>query len=268
MWSPAPILVAGPCALDGDAVNLPVAETLARLGAQLGVRVVFKGSFDKANRARGSAPRGPGLGPGLEQLARVRAETGLPLLTDVHEAWQVPDAGAVVDVLQVPAMLSRQTDLLLAVGSSGRAVNIKKGQWMAPEDLAGAVGKVRSGGALAIAVTERGSAFGYGDLIVDMRVFTRARHAADAPVLYDATHSVQRPGKGPGGASGGDRELVPSLLKAAAAAGADGFYIETHPDPASAPSDAAVMWPLNALEELVEGALEVWHAANARRIRA
>ena len=268
MWVPGPILVAGPCALDGDAVNLCIAETLARLGARVGVRVVFKGSFDKANRARGAAPRGPGLGPGLEQLARVRAETALPLLTDVHEAWQVADVGAVADVLQVPAMLSRQTDLLLAVGSSGRAVNIKKGQWMAPEDIAGAVEKVQSAGAHAIAVTERGSAFGYGDLIVDMRVFARARQAAGVPVLYDATHSLQRPGKGPGGASGGDRALVPSLLKAAAAAGADGFYIETHPDPASAPSDAAVMWPLDALEELVEDALEVWHAANARRIRA
>jgi 2-dehydro-3-deoxyphosphooctonate aldolase (KDO 8-P synthase) len=268
MWVPGPILVAGPCALDGDAVNLAVAETLARLGARFGMRVVFKGSFDKANRARGAAPRGPGMGPGLEQLARVRAETGLLLLTDVHEAWQVADVGAVVDALQVPAFLSRQTDLLLAVGGSGRAVNVKKGQWMAPEDLVGAVEKVRSAGANAIAVTERGTAFGYGDLVVDMRVFTRARRAGGVPVLYDATHSVQRPGRGPGGASAGDREMVPPLLRAAAAAGADGFYIETHPNPGSAPSDGVIMWPLASLEDLVEETLEVWHAANARGIRA
>jgi 2-dehydro-3-deoxyphosphooctonate aldolase (KDO 8-P synthase) len=268
MWSPGPVLVAGPCTLEGDALNLRVAEALAGLGARLGVRVVFKGSFDKANRARGDAPRGPGLGPGLTQLARVREETGLPVLTDVHEPWQVADAGAVVDALQVPALLSRQTDLLLAVGGCGRPVNIKKGQWMAPEDLAGAVQKVRTAGANDVAVTERGTAFGYGDLVVDMRVFPRAHTALGVPVFYDATHSVQRPGRGPGGASGGDRAMVPSLLKAAAAAGAAGFYVETHPDPASAPSDGATMWPLALLDSLVEETLEVWHAANARRIRA
>ncbi len=268
MWSPGPVLVAGPCTLEGDALNLRIAEALAGLGARLGVRVVFKGSFDKANRARGDAPRGPGLGPGLTQLARVREATGLPVLTDVHEPWQVADAGAVVDALQVPALLSRQTDLLLAVGGCGRPVNIKKGQWMAPEDLAGAVEKVRSAGADAVAVTERGTAFGYGDLVVDMRVFARAQAALGLPVFYDATHSVQRPGRGPGGASGGDRTMVPSLLKAAAAAGAAGFYIETHPDPASAPSDGATMWPLALVDALVEETLEVWHAANARRVRA
>jgi 2-dehydro-3-deoxyphosphooctonate aldolase (KDO 8-P synthase) len=268
MWTPGPVLVAGPCALEGDALNLRIAEALAGLGARLGVRVVFKGSFDKANRARADAPRGPGLGAGLTQLARVRDETGLPVLTDVHEPWQVADAGAVVDALQVPAFLSRQTDLLRAVGGCGRPVNIKKGQWMGPDDLAGAVEKVRTAGAETIAVTERGTAFGYGDLVVDMRVFARAHAALGVPVFFDATHSVQRPGRGPGGASGGDRAMVPSLLKAAAAAGAAGFYVETHPDPASAPSDGATMWPLAELDALVEETLEVWHAANARRIRA
>lgn len=270
MWQPAPVLVAGPCLLQGDALNLRVAEAISAIAGRLGIRACFKGSFDKANRARQDAPRGPGLGAGLAQLARVRDETGLPVLTDVHEAWQVAEVGAVVDVLQVPAFLCRQTDLLLAVGAAGRAVNLKKGQWMAPEEMAGAVEKVHAAGAglAGVAVTERGTAFGYGDLVVDMRSFARARSATGVAVLYDATHSVQRSGQGPGGASAADRELVMPLARAAAAAGADGFYVETHPDPAAAPSDAAAMWPLAALEALVEETLEVWHAAQARRVRA
>lgn len=260
MWEPGPVVVAGPCVLEDDALNLRVAEAVARLGADRGVRVVFKGSFDKANRARPGAARGPGLDLGLARLARVRAETGLPVLTDVHEAAQVPAVASVADALQIPAFLCRQTDLVEAAARSGRAVNIKKGQWMSPEEMAGPVAKARGAGATAIAVTERGTAFGYGDLVVDMRAFPRMRAATGVPVLFDATHSAQQPGRGPGGASGGDRTVVPALLRAAVAAGAEGLYLETHPDPAGAPSDAATMWPLAALGDLIDAALEIWHA--------
>lgn len=260
-WLPAPVLVAGPCVAEGDAVNLAVAGELAELGAKLGLRVVFKASFDKANRASVTAPRGPGLERGLEQLRRVRDETGLPVLTDVHEPAQVAPAASAVDALQVPAMLSRQTDLLVAVGGAGVPVNVKKGQWMAPEEMRGAVEKVRGGGAPDVAVTERGTFFGYGDLIVDPRSFRRLRQATGASVLFDATHAVQRPGRGPSGASAGAREDVPGLLYAAAGAGVDGFFLETHPHPSVAPSDGATMWPLEALESLVRRAVAVWRAA-------
>jgi 2-dehydro-3-deoxyphosphooctonate aldolase (KDO 8-P synthase) len=268
MWAPAPLLIAGPCVLEDDATNGRIAGVLAEVGARVGLRVVFKGSFDKANRARARAPRGPGLARGLALLERVRRESGLPVLTDVHEAGQVAEVAAVVDAVQVPAFLCRQTDLLVAAGRSGRPVNVKKGQWMAPEEMTGAVEKVTEAGGGPVAVTERGTAFGYGDLVVDMRAFERLRAATGAAVLYDATHSVQRPGRGHGGGSGGDRGMVPALLRAAAAAGADGFYLETHPDPGGAPSDGATMWPLAELETLVEQALEVWHAARAGRVRA
>lgn len=252
-----PFIVAGPCALERDEVNLAVAETLAELKLQLGVPVYFKGSFDKANRARLDAPRGPGLEAGLEALRRVRERTGLPIVTDVHEPHQVGPTARVVDVVQVPAFLCRQTDLLVAAGASGRVVNIKKGQWMAPEEMHGAVEKVRGSGAESIWVTERGTAFGYGDLIVDMRSFVRLRQATNATIVFDATHSVQLPGRGALGASGGSREFVRPLAMAAAAAGADGFYLETHPDPSRAPSDGATMVPLAELLDLVEAVLTI-----------
>jgi 2-dehydro-3-deoxyphosphooctonate aldolase (KDO 8-P synthase) len=268
MWSPGPVVVAGPCVLEDDALNLRVAETLAALGVRLGVRVIFKASFAKANRSRAAAPRGPGLGPGLERLARVRDVTGLPLLTDIHEPAQAVPAAAVVDVIQIPAFLCRQTDLLEAAGRTGRAVNVKKGQWMAPEAMRGAVEKVTAAGGGPVAVTERGTFFGYGDLVVDMRSFARLREATGVPVLFDATHAVQHPGLGPDGRSAGGREHVPALLRAAAAAGADGFFLETHPDPALAPSDGDTMWPLDELEPLLESALDVWQAARGRAVRA
>jgi len=258
MWTPGPLLIAGPCVLEDDALNLRIAERVAAIGVRLGIRVVFKGSFDKANRARADAPRGPGLDDGLARLARVRAETGLPVLTDVHEVAQVAAVAGVADALQIPAFLCRQTDLVEAAARSGRPVNIKKGQWMSPAEIAGPVGKARSAGATAIAVTERGTAFGYGDLVVDMRAFPRMRAATGVPVLFDATHSAQQPGRGPAGASGGDRSVIPTLLRAAVAAGAEGIYLETHPAPADAPSDATTMWPLADLPALVEAALEVW----------
>jgi 2-dehydro-3-deoxyphosphooctonate aldolase (KDO 8-P synthase) len=253
-------LIAGPCVLEDDALNVRVGRELAALSATLGLPVVFKASFDKANRSRLDAPRGPGLEAGLRALERVRAETGLPVLTDVHEPWQAERAGAVVDVLQIPAFLCRQTDLLVAAGGTGRVVNVKKGQWMAPEEMAHAVDKVRSSGSPEVCVTERGTFFGYGNLVVDMRSFARIRAACGAPAIFDGTHSVQRPGLS-GGASGGDPEHIPSLVSAAVAAGCDGLFLETHPEPARAPSDGSNMLPLDRLTELLERVLALRAAA-------
>jgi 2-dehydro-3-deoxyphosphooctonate aldolase (KDO 8-P synthase) len=255
----APFLIAGPCVVESDDLNVRVGEALAELGAKLGIGVIYKASYDKANRSRLSGARGPGLDAGLRALARVRAATGLPILTDVHEPGQVPAAAQVADVLQIPAFLCRQTDLLVAAGKAGRPVNVKKGQWMSPDGMRGAVEKVRAGGPPEIAVTERGTFFGYGDLVVDMRSFARLKAACNVPVIFDATHAVQQPGQGEAGASGGLREFIPPLLYAAAAAGADGFFLETHPDPDRAPSDGPNMVPLDQLEGVVTVAVEVWH---------
>lgn len=260
----APFLIAGPCVVESDDLNRRIGDALAELGARLGVHVIYKASYDKANRSRLRGARGPGVEQGLAALARVRTATGLPVLTDVHETDQVPAAAQVADVLQIPAFLCRQTDLLVAVGGARRAVNIKKGQWMSPEAMAGAVEKVRAGAAPEIAVTERGTFFGYGDLVVDMRSFMRLRAACGTPVVFDATHAVQQPGQGPDGASGGLREFIPPLLYAAAAAGADGFFIETHPDPDHAPSDGPNMIALRDLEEILRVAIDIWHTARAR----
>ena len=254
----APFLIAGPCVVESDDLNLRVGEALAELAAKLGIAIIYKASYDKANRSRLTGPRGPGLDAGLRALEKVRAATGLPILTDVHEPGHVAPAAQVADVLQIPAFLCRQTDLLVAAGKAGRPVNVKKGQWMAPEEMRGAVEKVRAGGAPEIAVTERGTFFGYGDLVVDMRSFTRLRAACNVPVIFDATHSVQQPGQGRDGASGGNREFIPPLLYAAAAAGADGFFLETHPDPARAPSDGPNMVPLDQLLSIVGIAFDVW----------
>lgn len=258
----APFLIAGPCVVEpGDALPL-VADVLARFAERRRVPVCFKASFDKANRSSLAGERGPGVDEGLRALERVRASSGLPLLTDIHEPGQAAAAAAVVDVLQIPAFLCRQTDLLVAAGRTGRPVNVKKGQWMAAEGMAGSVNKVRSGGAREVAVTERGTFFGYGDLVVDMRNFSRLRAATGAPVVFDATHSVQRPGSGEGGATGGQREFIPALLAAAAVAGADGFFLETHPDPERAPSDAATQWPLDRLPDLLDRTLDLWARAH------
>jgi len=254
-----PFLIAGPCVVESDRLNLAVGEALAELAVKLGLPVIYKASFDKANRSRADGARGPGMDEGLKALERVKRATGLPILTDVHEPAQAAPAAQVADVLQIPAFLCRQTDLLTAAGSTRKPVNIKKGQWMTPEGMRGAVDKVRSGGSTDIAITERGTFFGYGDLVVDMRSFTRLRAACGVPVIFDATHSVQQPGRGEGGASGGLREFIPPLLYASAAAGADAFFLETHPDPARAPSDGANMLPLDRLESVVSTALEVWH---------
>ncbi|MDQ6926236.1 MAG: 3-deoxy-8-phosphooctulonate synthase, partial [Candidatus Eremiobacteraeota bacterium] len=224
-------LLAGPCQLEDDALNLRVGEHLARLAEHVPGGIIYKASFDKANRSNPGAARGPGIDEGLAALARVRNATGLPILTDVHLPEQCAIAAEVVDALQIPAYLCRQTDLLCAAGATGLPVNIKKGQWLQPEGMRGAVAKVRTGcrdgertslpHGDRIAVTERGTFFGYGDLVVDMRSFTRMRAACDAPVIFDATHSVQQPGRGEGGSSGGAREFIPALTLAAMGAGAD-----------------------------------------------
>jgi len=279
-------LIAGPCVLESDDLNVRVGEHLARLAERIPGGIVYKASFDKANRSNAGAARGPGLDEGLAALDRVRRATGLPLLTDVHLPEQCAPAAEVVDVLQIPAFLCRQTDLLLAAGATGKPVNIKKGQWMHPEGMKGAVDKVRvaqgdesreKGSTMPrtkpaadadasripspvsrIAVTERGSFFGYGDLVVDMRGFSRMREACNAPVIFDGTHSVQRPGMGDGGASGGAREHIAALTRAAVAAGADGLFLETHPDPDRAPSDGPNMLPLSGLDAVVTRAVELW----------
>jgi 2-dehydro-3-deoxyphosphooctonate aldolase (KDO 8-P synthase) len=249
-------LIAGPCVLEDEGLNLKVGRELATLSRALGLPVVFKASFDKANRSKADAPRGPGLEQGLPLLARVGAETGLPLLTDVHEPQQCAPAAEVVDVLQIPAFLCRQTDLVEAAGATGAVVNIKKGQWMAPEEMAAAVDKARAAGAAAVTVTERGTFFGYGNLVVDMRSFARIRAAAGVKAVFDGTHSVQRPGRADG-ASGGDPEHIPALVRAAVAAGCDALFIETHPEPATAPSDSTNMLPLARLGELLEDVLAI-----------
>ena len=282
-------LIAGPCVLEDDALNLRVAEHLARVAERVPGGVIFKASFDKANRSQAGAVRGPGLDAGLTALERVRSATGLPILTDVHLPEQCAPAAEVADVLQIPAFLCRQTDLLVAAGKTGRAVNIKKGQWMAAEGMKGAVEKVRQArdsrleirdsrgdsevvrsssnreariSNLDVLLTERGSFFGYGDLVVDMRSLVRMKAACGVPVVFDATHSVQQPGKGEGGASGGVREFIPPLALAACAAGADGLFMETHPNPERAPSDGPNMIPLSELDSLVAKCVDVWSAAH------
>jgi len=251
-------LIAGPCVLEDDALNLTVARELRAVNEELGIAIIFKSSFDKANRSSLSSARGPGLEEGLRKLARVREETGLPILTDVHESYQCEPVGEVVDVLQIPAFLCRQTDLLLAAGRTGRAVNVKKGQWMAPHEMGNAVQKLRAAGAGGVAVTERGTAFGYGNLVVDMRSFTEMREACQAPTVFDGTHSVQRPGAG--AVSGGDPRHIPALVRAATAAGADALFLEVHPEPAGAPSDATNMLRLDRLRPLLEDVLAIRQA--------
>ena len=258
-------LIAGPCVVESDELNYRVADHLASLAERVPGGVIFKASFDKANRSNRTAHRGPGLDEGLAALERVKCRTGLPVLTDVHEPEQCATAAEVVDVLQIPAFLCRQTDLLVAAGATGKPVNIKKGQWMHPEGMRGAADKVRRAGVRRpeIAITERGTFFGYGDLVVDMRAFARLAAACSAPVVFDATHSVQQPGRGEGGASGGAREFVAPLTYAACAVGADGLFLETHPDPDKAPSDGPNMVSLKVLDDLVLRAVDIWHRARA-----
>lgn len=259
-------LIAGPCVLEDDALNLRIAEAVAKLSERVPGGVIFKASFDKANRSTVGGARGPGIKKGLVALERIKRATGLRILTDVHTPEQCHLVAQVADVLQIPAFLCRQTDLLEAAGATGKPVNVKKGQWLQPEGMRGAVDKVRkaNGGRAEVAVTERGTFFGYGDLVVDMRSFGRLSQLCDASVIFDATHSVQKPGMGEGGSSGGAREYIPALARAAVAAGASGLFLETHPNPEAAPSDGPNMLPLSELNTLVEKLLEVWNVTRSK----
>ena len=253
------LLIAGPCSLESEAVCRAVAEKLAAVAqAHPEVRPVFKGSFDKANRTSMAGGRGTGLAEGLRLLALVKRDYGFPVLTDIHETGQVAAVAEVCDVLQIPAFLCRQTDLLLAAAATGRVVNVKKGQFLSPQEMAHVTGKLREGRAAEIWQTERGTTFGYQNLVVDMRSFAIMKRNG-CPVIFDASHSVQLPGGGEG-VSGGQREFLPPLARAALAAGADGLFVETHPRPDQAISDGPNMVPLAEFPALVAACLAVWRA--------
>ena len=252
------LVIAGPCVIETADLCLRIAEHLARLQTELGVQIVFKASYDKANRTSGTSVRGPGLDEGLAVLARVRAAVGLPVTTDVHLPEQAAAAGEVCDLLQIPAFLCRQTDLLLAAAATGRAVNVKKGQFLAPGDMKHVVAKLLAGGCRDVMLCERGTFFGYGRLVNDFAGLVTMR-AMGVPVIFDATHSVQQPAS-LGGATGGDRALVEPLARAAAAVGIDGVFFETHPDPDSSPSDGPNMVPLAELRGVLERVLRIHEA--------
>lgn len=243
-------IIAGPCQLESRAHALEVASALKEIAVRLGVGLVYKTSFDKANRTSVSGARGIGLDQALPVFAEIRSSLGLPVLTDVHEIEQCARVAQAVDVLQIPAFLCRQTDLLLAAAATGKVVNVKKGQFLAPWDMSNVVAKLTSGGNRNVMVTERGASFGYNTLVSDMRALPILARTTGAPVIFDATHSVQQPG-GKGGSSGGEREFVPVLARAAVAVGVAGVFIETHPDPDHAPSDGPNMVPLREFEGLV-----------------
>lgn len=249
-------LIAGPCAAESRALCLRVARDLARLGRAHRLPVVFKASYDKANRSSHRTFRGPGIADGLAMLRAVKEETGLPILTDIHLPAEAEAAAAVADVLQIPAFLCRQTDLLTAAAKTGRWINVKKGQFLAPEDMGNVVAKLRAAGARGrVLLTERGASFGYHNLVVDFRSIPILR-GFGCPVVFDATHSVQRPG-GLGNRSGGDARFIPTLARAAVAAGCDGLFVETHPYPGRALSDGPNMVRLRNLPRLIEALLRV-----------
>ena len=243
-------LIAGPCVIESEALVMTTAERLKAITAGLGVPFVFKASFDKANRSSGGSFRGLGVERGLRILERVRAELGVPVLTDVHEDTPLDEVAAVVDVLQTPALLCRQTDFIIAVASRGKPVNLKKGQFLAPWEMTNVVEKARSAGNDALLVCERGVSFGYNNLVVDMRALAILR-ATRCPVVFDATHAVQQPGA-LGASSGGEREHIPLLARAAVAAGVAGVFMETHPDPDAALCDGPTAWPLASMGVLLE----------------
>jgi 2-dehydro-3-deoxyphosphooctonate aldolase (KDO 8-P synthase) len=258
-------LIAGPCQAEGVQHSLDIAGTLAELCKARGIGLIFKASFDKANRTSLSGARGLGMEKGLECLAEVRAQIGCPVLSDVHEAAQCAPVAAVVDVLQIPAFLCRQTDLLLAAGETGKVVNIKKGQFLAPWDMANAAAKMASTGNRKIMLCERGTSFGYNTLVTDFRGLPTMAQTG-YPVIFDATHSVAQPG-GLGSSSGGQREFAPVLARAAAAVGVAGFFIETHPDPDNAPSDGPNMIRLDQIGALLDILQEFDRVAKARPVR-
>jgi 2-dehydro-3-deoxyphosphooctonate aldolase (KDO 8-P synthase) len=261
-------LIAGPCVVESEDLQLGTAETLKRITDKLGILFIFKSSFDKANRSSDKSFRGPGMDEGLRILDKVRDAIGVPILTDVHDIPQIGPVAEVVDVLQTPAFLARQTDFIHAVAASGKPVNIKKAQFMAPHDMVNVVDKARSAAQAAgvnedtIMVCERGVTFGYNNLVSDMRSLSIMRETG-CPVVFDATHSVQLPG-GQGTSSGGQREFVPVLARAAVATGISGLFMETHPDPANAKSDGPNAWPLDRMESLLTTLVELDRLVKAR----
>ena len=260
-----PLLIAGPCVIENRAMAFEIAGELENISRELGVRFIFKGSYRKANRSSGMSFKGIGDTEALEVLAAVREAYGMPVTTDVHETKEVALASRFVDLLQIPAFLCRQTDLLVAAGESGLAVNIKKGQFMAPEDMALAAAKVAETGNRKILLTERGSSFGYHNLVVDFRGVVKMTESG-YPVLYDATHSLQLPGAG-GGVSGGERQYVLPLAKAAVAAGVNGLFFEVHPDPSKALSDAAVQIALGDIGSIVKQLLQLYRCVQTLHSR-
>jgi 2-dehydro-3-deoxyphosphooctonate aldolase (KDO 8-P synthase) len=257
--APQLFLIAGPCVIESEEHALFMATSIAAICRELGVPYIFKASYDKANRTSITSFRGPGITAGLRILARVRDEVKVPVLTDVHEAAQATEAGAVVDVLQIPAFLCRQTDLLIAAARTGKAVNVKKGQFVAPQDMSYAVSKVQESGNQRVSLTERGASFGYHNLVVDMRSLAIMREYA--PVVFDATHSVQLPSQG--AQSGGQPQFIPLLSRAAVAAGIDGIFMEVHDNPAKAKSDGANALPLANLRAMLEELLAIRRALKA-----
>ncbi len=255
-----PLLMAGPCAIESDEIVMQTAEHLANITHKLNIHFVFKSSYDKANRTAGTSFRSIGFEKALEILHNVKSQLHIPVITDVHETIQVAAVAKVVDILQIPAFLCRQTDLVVAAAKTGKTLNIKKGQFMAPEDMQHIVAKAQAVGNSRVILTERGSTFGYHNLVVDMRSLPIMRQFA--PVVFDVTHSVQMPG-GMGGVSGGQRQFAPYLARAAAAAGVDGFFIETHPDPDHALSDGPNMIPLTKMEEFLRMILDVWRTSKS-----
>lgn len=249
------VLFAGPCAAESYDICYETGVKVKEICEELGIDYVFKSSFDKANRTSSGSYRGPSKEGGLEILKRIKKELNVPIVTDVHESYQCAEVAEVADVLQIPAFLCRQTDLLVAAAKTGRAVKVKKGQFMAPEDMKYAVEKVRGEGNNKVFLTERGTSFGYHNLVVDMRSLPIMRQYS--PVVFDVTHSIQRPG-GLGGTSGGDRQFAPYLAKAAAAVGVDGFFIETHPNPSKALSDGPNMVPLGEMREFLTTIYNFW----------
>src|SRR5690554_4389626 len=252
-------LIAGPCVIESEQLQLDVAGRLKEITGRLGINFIFKSSFDKANRTSGTAFRGPGMEEGLRVLAEVKRQIGVPVLTDVHEYTPMDEVASVVDVLQTPAFLVRQTDFIRKVCAAGKPVNIKKGQFLSPWDMKPVVEKAKSTGNDQIMVCERGASFGYNNLVSDMRSLAVMRDTG-CPVVYDATHSVQLPG-GQGGSSGGQREFIPVLARAAVAAGVSGLFMETHPEPEKALSDGPNAWPLPKMRALLETLLALDSAA-------
>jgi 2-dehydro-3-deoxyphosphooctonate aldolase (KDO 8-P synthase) len=255
-------LIAGPCVIESEKLCLEVASRLKQVCQRLGINFIFKASYDKANRTSGGSFRGPGLSTGLAVLAKVRAEVGVPVLTDVHTEEQVAAAAQVADILQIPAFLCRQTDLIAAAARTGRIVNVKKGQFLSPQEMGQVVKKTETAGGRWILVTERGTTFGYNNLVADMRSIPIMRKFG-YPVIFDATHSVQLPGGG-GDKSSGQREFAPVLARCAVAAGAAGVFIETHPRPDKALSDGPNMIPLAEMEELLTGLVKVRKAVKGK----